>query len=541
MTRGTANGGTATEVAPPPGRGVGPRHRRPPARGRAALLVLTAVFALAVAARLVGIGHAYELFIDEVTYTDIARSVAAGDGVRLHGEPFHLHPPGLFLTLAGVIGVLGLDTGDLGELTYTLRPVPALFGSITPVLIALLVRRASGSWGAAAAAGALLAMEPFLIRFDSRVLLEAQAMCLATVGLLGLVWLRERERRRRSRQWQPVLVGLVLAGSLLTKETYASVAVLPVLVLLCTGLVLRRRTSGVVLAAVVVAYSLYVVVLGLNGELGDWFEDKTSGVRRLLGLSQITGFNSDSHSAGLVDRILVNLVNFAVTYALIGLGVLAVVWLVVLLRRQTEVPGADRSVLVLVVVWAVCAQLHLSYAVTIGTLEEQMFYLLVVTAVPVVCVVARLLVAGGGPTCPPGLRGRSPRTLAGAFLVGLALALVVDGVVWWRLHAVPDDAYARFLAWAEEELPPGARVVATDETTQFVLDETRVIRLETGAETREFRAQYVLVVSELVEQGYSPVDEELMEIIDEGRLVFSAEGRTVGRLELYDVSAVIGQ
>ena len=54
-------------------------------------------------------GTAYELFIDEVTYADLALSVARGDGVRLHGEPFHLHPAGFFGTLAVAVRVLGLQ------------------------------------------------------------------------------------------------------------------------------------------------------------------------------------------------------------------------------------------------------------------------------------------------------------------------------------------------------------------------------------------------------------------------------------------------
>jgi dolichyl-phosphate-mannose-protein mannosyltransferase len=524
---------TVRSITREPGGGHGAPGRVP--HRVVPVAVLGTLLAVAVAARLFAITGAYELFIDEVTYTDLGLSVAIGEGVRLHGEPFHLHPPGLFLVLAGVMGVLSLTTEDLGTLTYAMRPVPAVLGSVTPVLVTVLVRRATRSWALAACGGALLVLEPFLIRFDSRVLLEAQAMCFAAAGFVGLTWLLDRHRRGATAAWPAVLVGLLMAASMLTKETYASVAVLPVLVLLVTRLVLPRRTTVLVLASTVTTYLVYVLVLGFTGQLGEWFESKTSGVRRLLGLTQMTGFNSDTHSVSLVDRILVNLANFAVTYSLIGLGAVATLWLLLVLRRGHPVPAVDRPVAVLVVVWALCAIVHLSYAVTLGTLEEQMFYLLVVTAVPAVCVAARVLLTGPR---PPLLRRTSPRVLGSLLALGLAAAVTVNAVVWWRVHTVPDDAYARFLAWADAELPRGSRVVTTDETTQFVLDNMRVIRLETGAEARDFRAEYVLILTELVEQGYSTVDTEMLGIIDQGRLVFSAEGRTIGELRVYDVSDV---
>lgn len=524
-----------TQVVPP----TSADRSGPPSTGpvrRRTVAAIAGLLLLAAALRLFHLDRAFELFIDEVTYTDIALSLAEGDGVRLHGESFHLHPPGLFLVLAAVMRVLGLELDDIATLTYEMRFVPALFGSITPAAVALVVRVATGRWAYALPAGVLLAIEPFLIRFDSRVLLEAQAMSLAALGFLGLVWLLRRRRAGRLRSRDAVLVGLLMFGSLITKETYASVAVLPVLVLLVTGLVLPRRTSISVFGTTVACYAVYVAVLVLNGEFLDWIDSKTSGIQRLLGLSQITGFNSSGHSAGLVDRILVNLVNFGVTYSLIGLGVLSTVWLLLLLRRGGTVPGCDRGVVVLVVIWSLCAQVHLGYAVTLGTLEEQMFYLLVVTAVPAVCVAAAALLAVGAPVRPPLLGWLSHRLAAGLLSAGLVVALTVDAAVWWRIHTVRDDAYARFLDWAEGSLPPTSRVVATDETTQFVLDDARVIRLETGAETREFRAQYVVVVTELLEQGYSDADADLLDIVRQGELVFEAEGRTVGALQVYDVT-----
>lgn len=505
---------------------------------RRTLLVVVGLLLVAAGLRLYHLDRAYELFIDEVTYTDIARSVAVGDGVRLHEESFHLHPPGQFLVLAAVMRGLRLELRDLATLTYEMRFVPALFGSVIPAAVALVVRRATGRWAFALPAGLLLALEPFLIRFDSRVLLEAQAMAFATLGFLGLLVLARRAQAGTLRSWHAVPVGALMFASLFTKETYASVAVLPVLVLLVSGLVLPRRTTAHVLATTVSCYLAYVAVLVAMGESVNWIDSKTSGIQRLLGLSQVTGFNSTAHSAGLVDRILANLASFGVTYSVIGLGVLSAAWLLVLLRRRRAVPGCDRDVVVLIVIWSLCAQVQLGYAVTLGTLEEQMFYVLVVTAVPAVGVAAAALLDVTAPVRPPLLGWLSRKAAVSLLCLALTVAVAADATVWWRIHTVRDDAYAQLLTWVRGNLPPTSRVIATDETAQFVLYDPVVIRLEKGADVREFRAQYVVVVTELLAQGYSRPDADLLDIVRRGRLVFEAKGRTVGALQVYDVSAI---
>ncbi len=499
-----------------------------------ALQVAIGLVLLSAFLRLWQVESSYELFIDEVTYSDLGQSVARGDGVVLHGEPFFLHPAGLFVSLSLALHLLGLEAAELADVVYVLRWVPALFGSLTPALVALLVQRVTRSWPVAVAGGLLLALEPFLIRFDSRVLLEAQAMAFAVAGFLVLTSLVGRDVEPVDMR-RAALAGVLMLGSLLTKETYAFVTGLPVVVVLVTGLAVRRRLAGLVLLTTVVGYLWYMAAVFLTGSGVEWFAQKTVGVRRLLGLLQITGFNQEGHGPSLNQRILVQLANFAATYAVIGAAGLATLWLVWLLWRD-RVPADRRRVVVLVVVWALCAQAHVGYALTIGTLEEQMFYPLVATGVPVLCVATHIAIT----TAPPGLplvRRMSPRAVQRWLAAGLAVALLWNGAVWWRVHTTPDDAYRQFLAWAEDVLVPGTRIAVTDETTQFVLDEATVVRLETGREVREFRAHYVLIVSELVAQGYSRVDEELLNLARSGRRVFSASGRTAGRVEVYDVSA----
>jgi len=49
----------------------------------------------------------------------------------------------------------------------------------------------------------------------------------------------------------------------------------------------------------------------------------------------------------------------------------------------------------------------------------------------------------------------------------------------------------------------------------------------------------VLLVGELVRQGYSDVDEEFLQIASRGPVVFEAKGRSLGVVTVHDVRAVI--
>jgi hypothetical protein len=515
------------------------RNPRYDDRGRLGLVVAAGVVLVAASLRLWRIRQSYELFIDEITYTEIARSVALGQGVVLYGEPFFLHPPAMFGSLALAMTVIGPGE-DISALALALRPLPAVLGALTPGLVALMLHRTTGSPIVAATGGLLLAIEPFLIRFDSRVLLEAQAMATSAAGFLVLLVVAGRERDGRPVHAFAVAAGLLLLASLLTKETYAFVGILPVCGLLLTGLGMHRRTSATVVVTVAAGYAAYVLALVLAGQGNEWFAQKTRGIRRLLGLTQITGFNEEG-SVGFVDRIVANLGYYAATYSVIGAGFLALGWLLLQLRRGA-VPEASRPQVMLLVAWALGATAHVAYAVTLGTLEEQMFYLLVAVTVPVTFVSAHL-VLGPRPEGPPSRPLHSRRTSPGArqpaLVIALVAALATNSAVWVYVHTVPDTAYVRFLDWARAELPPDSVVAVTDETTQFVLQRVRVGRWETGAELREHHADFVVIVGELVRQGYSDVDEDFLRLARQAPVVFEAQGRTTGAVTVHDVRQII--
>lgn len=478
-------------------------------------------------ARLFRQDEAYELHIDEASYTDAATALAAGDGLQMFGLPFHLHPPGYFVVLAGVQRLLGLE-GDRIVMVEAFRPVGAVIGALTCLLLLLLVRRVTGSVLTGLLAGLLLAVDPFSNRWDSRVFLEAPAM-LWTVAAVTLLVVATG----RARAGGPLvlLAGACVAGAILTKEPYALLTALPVLVLLVTGWCLDRRDSAAVLAVAVTGYLGYVAVIASTGQWGAWREEKLSGVERLVGLSHPTGFNAED-AEPVSGPLLDNLTSYGPSYALVVLGALGSAYLLLRLApwRRGRPPTPEQRATLLLVVWQVCATGYVSYAVLLGTLEEQTFYLLLAPGAAVTAVAARALHHDRS-----GHRGAG---LVGVLMAGLLLAQTGS---WALIHSREDHGYLTTDAWFAENLPAGTRVAMTEDTGQFLL---RGVDISTAADVpalRAERADFVLVSTELAGRGYGLATEELVQELDEtSTLVLSTPGPSLGELRLYDVRELTG-
>ncbi len=535
-----------------------PKEARPRrARWAAALAGL---FVLALALRLAFIERSYDLFVDEITYVDIGRALATGHGVTLYGHPFDLHPPAFFALLAAVMKAARAH-GDTLRLALALRPVDAVAGSLTAVTVTALLRRAVRP-SIALTAGLLLALDPFLNRFDSRLMLEAPATAAAALGMLALA---RTPATRRARVGTGVLAGLLFALSVTTKELYSLVTLVPLAVLAFSAQGAARRLRLTAVACTLAGYGVYVAATAATGGWSAWWAQKSAGLARAVGARQITGFNrpAATASAGLGHRLLVNLGQFGVPYALIAVGGCATGWL--LLRRAgrpwlfTERPA--RSV---VTAWAAGALFFLLYAIGFGTLEEQMFYPLVVTstaalalAVDLVLEAGRQPCGGGGaepPACRPAVRPSDPhgtdrrsRTVAprAGFrrtVAALAvLALAADVQAWAAVHTRRDDAYRRTLAWTRTHIPPGSTVDATEGSAQFLMRGVRLGSWDTLGSLERGHADYLLLSTQLVAQGYSPLAPALIgQLGRRARLLHSEPGATNGELRVYDVRPITG-
>src|SRR4051812_45349114 len=110
-------------------------------------VVAAALGAATTLLRLVGLGPAGDIFIDEPLYVAAGHSVRSGGFPVVNGHPFFLHPPGFFYAEAGWERVLGSRT-DLIASVYEMRALNAGFAGGTAFLLVLLVARVASLEGA---------------------------------------------------------------------------------------------------------------------------------------------------------------------------------------------------------------------------------------------------------------------------------------------------------------------------------------------------------------------------------------------------------
>lgn len=255
-------------------------------------------------------------------------------------------------------------------------------------------------------------------------------------------------------------------------------------------------------------------------------------LRRLLGLEQITGFNSRS-GPSLAARLGSEFASFGTTYLLLALAVPA---LVLMLRRG----GPLLRMLGLAYLSAAAA---LGYAVTFGTLEENELYVLLVPSSLIVPVAVTLWHGGGLRRREHAARQRGRVATAGITTV-LALVLGVNlaTCLLWLLR--PDDGYARLLQYMAAHVPAGSGVASVDDsppqthgTTFWALSgHYRVGPWASPAARAREHVRYVVVPWAEVGQGYSYLTPaQTRALVRNGRLLFSFHGRAYGDLALYQI------
>jgi len=489
------------------------------------------VLATALATRLYRIEGAYEIHVDEVSYADTATVVAQGGGLTMFGIPFHLHPPGYFVLLAiweKALGLVGITEPDRFAQVLHLRPVGAVLGSLTCVIVTLLVARLVGRVPAALA-GLVLALDPFANRWDSRVFLEAPAAFFGAVAISCLVAVVRRERPRGR---LVVGAGLAVAACTLCKEPYAFLSVLPPLALFVTGRLARRRDTGTILGVAVACNVGLLAALAVAGELGDWWTEQGSGLMRLIGADQQTGYNApgaQSASSSFADQ----LGSFAPSVALALLGALSCA-LVILpalpkLWRHRRLEDPQLAGRIVTSLWTGCAFAYVGYAFCFGTFEEQNVSMLLAPAATGLGVLLGLI-----------MKRRTGVRWAAAITI-VAVLLGAGSATWLRVHTTRDDSYLRLHHWFSANVPLDARIAMTEETGQFLFGDYDVDGATTMAELDEDQVDFVLLSSELVERGYGTATTEFRSALRRrATLVFTSSGQSLGRLEVWDVRGVTG-
>lgn len=487
-------------------------------RGRLAEPALGALaFALmAMALRFFQIHVAYDIHIDEISYLRISENVSSHLRPELYGEAFFLHPPLFFYIEAGWLHLFP-PTGNIVQDILAVRSLNVIFAGGTAALLFLIGRSLAGTIAGAVAAAAFV-LDPFMIKITSWNLLEASTVFWVLAGLAVIVLTSDLEGHLSRRA--AILAGIAFGAGLLTKEESAFVSLLPCLAWIAIGC-RRPRRLLLTLSAAVLTYSIYPLVTALNGGLDGYFNAKLRGVARLAGIIQESGFHqsgTQSFLGAVIDRARV----FGATYLIIGLGVLATAFL----WRQG---GRENR---LIAAWMASAMLLLSYALLLGTLEEQMFYLLVVPASLSI-----------GVAVPQLLRGGSGRRRRGALPVALAVAgmafVAVSGVVWCQTHLVPDNGYERMVAWMDANLPPGTAVSIAPEAPTFLLSQQETGKWLTLADLARHHAQYVVTSTTETTDGYVPGSTQFFLWLQRhARVVFSFSGRVHGTIVIYKVDGI---
>ncbi|WP_406055439.1 glycosyltransferase family 39 protein [Streptomyces sp. NBC_01077] len=506
----TAPSSARTEPATPvPASSARPRMWRGP--------VPTVVYAagaalLTVVLRLIQSSRAGDLFIDEPIYRQLGDSAAAGGFPRTDEGLFFLHPPGYFYVEAGWTKLVG-GHADIIAGVHSSRVLNALLAGVTAALIVFLVARVR-SRGAGAVAGLVFALDQFCIRQNNRVLLETGTMVWILAGYLVLVGLtRSDPPRPRARA---VLAGMFFGLAILTKDHAILLTVLPLLAALLLGWGPPRRLVALTVGVTALSYAVYMALIAGFGHFDEFWEAKTSGVRRLLGIVQETGFNAEG-TPSLAGRLLDEMPAYAGTYVLLALTPVA---LFLLLRRKEPVYR-------LLALFHASAIVTLGYALGVGTLEEQALYLLFVPNLVALAVTLPM----------PSRHRRGLRLVACGALVAL---LATPAAVYARDRWTPDDGFDRLRTYLLTQVPVGTGIVTVDGqrtrgVTNWALNDTyRLGNWTTPEEQAANDARYVIVPWRVIEQGYGRSSlAEVQRLTDGLRPVFAFDGPTYGTLALY--------
>jgi hypothetical protein len=528
--RSAATGAVVVGPAVPPRDSVDDR----PDALRARRLILAAglpvaAFAFAFALRAAFLGAAYDVHVDEVTYLFISRNMATGHGATLAGRPFFLHPP-LFFILEALYLLITHPGGLIIEQVVAVRTLNVLLGAATALVLAGLVTRLAGR-RLGLVACLLFSLDPFIIRMNSRNLLETAALLFV---LLGYAVLLGDRAASVPRPWRVGLAGVLFGCALLTKEMTAFLTLLPMAVLFVTGWAWPRGKTVAIGAIAIAVYSLYPVAAIVSGLGPQFITEKLSGLLRFLGIVKTTGFVAGGPSfAGAVLR---NIDVFATTYVLMAIGIPASLLLIWKGDRASRVIG----------LLGLSAYALLAYSIGFGTLEEQFFYFLVLPAmlsVPIAWSVALRLVHRSGPVAQGRLAGsfdraagRLVRVAALVVPIALILSLSWSSLVWAHVHLTPDDGYREVVSYLQRHVPRGSTIGVTAEPQEFVLQGYVILRVTSTTDLEASTIPYVVISTKQIADGYTHDGAAIYAWLRaHASRVFAFDGRTYGSLAVYRI------
>lgn len=517
------------------------------------VLVMAGFGALTAYLRFFELGRSYDIFVDEVSYLRIGQSLLAGQGVSLYGNPFFLHPPFFFILEAAFLKAMPLHTGQLIPQILYLREFNASFAVLCAVVLFYVGHQIQGRAGGLIAAG-LFVFDPFATLINSEVLLETTTLLWSLIGLALLVGplsgrasiapgsrlpplSGERRRGWRARltpsrgvvasisvgRSRPMLAGVAFGASLVTDDFAFFVSLLPVAVCWVCGWGLPRRQLATIAVVSLAVYGVYLGATWHEGLLGLLLHEKSVGFLRLIGKIQATGFNRPG-APSVLAAAAADLPRLGASYALMGLGLLAIGGLLAWPSRQAW--AQDR----LLGIWCAGGSALIVFVVLFhGTVEEQMFYYLLIPSV--------IAIAATAPRAARYLARRSGPKLACVPLAVVLVLMTAGGAAWYQVHTTPDDGYQRTTQWLAMNVAKGTTLSVTDEISQFMFLDYNTGRWVTVPELIQHHVRYVVISSKEVDAGYAFATPQFSEwVADHGHLVYQFVGPSYGRLAVYSLS-----
>jgi hypothetical protein len=328
---------------------------------------------------------------------------------------------------------------------------------------------------------------------------------------------------------------------ILVKDEAVLITIVPLLCVVIFRWGFPRMLAGCTITASVLPYAAYVAVVAENGYEPGWWSAKTSGIRRLLGVVQTTGFHS-SGGGSLSGRLVAEGGNFVTTYVLLLVAVPAA-W--IMLRHGSALPR-------LAALFYCASAVTLAYAVSLGTLEEQELYLLSIPSMIVIPAGITLFLRRRASRAPKQARqGRTLRrndsgsavVMAGVLAVLLTLNLI-SSIEWLQQ---PDDGFSYLLPYLAKYVPPGTVIdlaagappPSQTDGGRYALEGTYSVGMwTTKSALAQNQVDYILAEWGPIDEGYAFMRPSAVRALVSGtRIVFSRYGRTYGQLALYKVAS----
>ncbi len=502
------------------------------------------VFLLAFGAVAWRLNMAPDLFSDEILYTRLGIR-AAGEGALVwdSGKQIVIHPPlyflaeGLFFKLTGGSRYPVLAPGDIFSAVTHARYYNALLAGLTALLLYWIGARLRGAPLGLLLAG-LFFIDPFGVRINRRAMLETQAMLLSLAAFA--IWMRDPGKGGRA-YGRAIATGLLMGAALLTKEL-AFLLPLAVLAFGVSELLLHTGNGKASLLAGIMAFLTYLVFPMWVWFTGDWarfLRVKALALQRLLGLSQLSGWNRPGVSLG--EFVLQRLVDYGPSYLLLAIGGAASLLVLTL--------GYRKRAGLLLGIWGIIVYPFFAFLTLFGSGNDQFFYFLLIPAILLTGYLFGELQISGSPLASwlasrsrrlPGLAQTTWSWLQKAGLAFiLAVLLPVNLGLWTvRYGFGVDNGYHQLSAFVAENVPRGATINASGDELKFdyFFPNYQIASAGTLEKVQQEGIHYFVLAPKDVQAHYGEVTPELAQWLQaNGKLLFKTYGSSYGEIDFYQV------